>query len=73
MIKELEEAPYSIMFDSSSDIYGGKYLAVYVRFVNFQEDAIKTKLFKVIELGSDTTGEKFLSLLEKMFLETMLL
>ena len=71
LMMELAENPYSLLLDASSDVYGGKYLAVFARFVSWKEGIIATKLLKVIELDLDQTGQMLLNLLnEEIFLDT---
>ena len=53
------------MMDASSDVHGGKYLAIFVRYANFEEGNIDTKLLKVIELGYTHTGEALYNLLKE--------
>jgi len=53
------------MMDVSSDVHGGKYLAIFVRYANFKEGNIATKLLKVIELGYTHTGEALYNLLKE--------
>lgn len=72
LLDELAEVPYSLLMDSSSDIFGGKYLAVFARFIDFNELSVSTRLLKVIELTRDQTGETLLQLLNKeIFLPNM--
>jgi len=72
LLDELAEVPYSLLMDSSSDIFGGKYLAVFARFIDFNELSVSTRLLKVIELTTDQTGETLLQLLNKeIFLPNM--
>ena len=57
------------MTDGSSDLYGGKYLAVLVRFIDQEKLTIKTKLLNIIELGSVTTGEMLFNKIMKPIFE----
>jgi len=65
IVCDLEESPFSIMMDASSDVHGGKYLAIFVRYANFEEGNIATKLLKIIELGYTHTGEALYNLLKE--------
>jgi len=66
LLDELAEVPYSLLMDSSSDIFGGKYPAVFARFIDFNELIVSTRLLKVIELTTDQTGETLLQLLNPL-------
>src|SRR5688572_7209668 len=63
LLQDLLDNPYVILFDGSSDVYGGKYIAIFARYISFEEDAIMTKLLGVVELGSAQTGEVLYQLL----------
>ena len=43
IIEELTKSLFSLLIDASSDIYGGKYLAVLARYISEEEDSIVTK------------------------------
>lgn len=58
-LKNLEETPFSLLLDASSDVYGGKYLGVLVRYIDFEEEKVSVKLLSVLEINSITTGETF--------------
>jgi len=54
----LQKAPFSLMIDESSDFYGGKYLALLIRYIDDQEQKPATKLITIVELEDLTTGEE---------------
>ena len=58
IMEKLIETPFALLIDASSNVYGGEYLAVLVRYINAEDESIQTKLIAVIELGSVTTGEE---------------
>lgn len=64
----LEQSPFSILLDNSSDIYGDNYMAILVRyFHNFRKPPI-TRLLAVVEIGASSTGASLLELVqEEMF------
>ena len=66
IIKDLEESPYSLLIDGSSDILGGKFLAVLVRYLD-TEDLPITKLLSVIEIGSLSTGEQLYQKIREIY------
>ena len=69
LLEDLREAPDSLLMGASGSIFGKKYLAVFVRYVDLKELSIVTRLLKVIELTTDQTGETLLGLLNDEIFE----
>jgi len=57
LFRDLQNSPFSIIVDGASDKYGDNYLGVMVRFLLNEEDKPVTRIFSLIELGIDSTGE----------------
>src|SRR5690606_17669781 len=58
IFNRIKDLPFSLLLDGATDSYGAKYLGVLVRYINFEDEEIKTHLLSVIELDcSITTGE----------------
>jgi len=66
---EMEQSPYSLLIDGSSDILGGKFLCLMVRYLNNTEDEDYpiTKLLSIIEIGSVSTGEAFYEKVKELY------
>ena len=54
---DLKASTFSILIDGSSDLYGGKYLAVLVRYLGVSDELPITKLVSILEIQSESTGE----------------
>lgn len=65
LFKDLQNSPFSIIIDGASDKYGDNYLGVMVRYLLKEEDKPVTKLFALIELGCDSTGETLYNKIKK--------
>ena len=65
LVSDLLETPYSLLIDASSEIFGGKYLVIMVRYLKMEEELIETKLLSIIELGASSTGEIFYKLINE--------
>jgi len=65
IVMDLSETPYSLLIDASSEIFGGKYLALMVRYLKMEEEGIETKLFSIVELGASSTGEVFYNIINE--------
>ena len=57
LYQQLKGSPFSILLDGSSDLFGGKSMAVMVRYIDKSNSKLMTKLLQIVELGSITTGE----------------
>ena len=62
VFKELEQFPFSLAVDESSDIFGDAYLAITVKML--KENSIQTKLISVIELSDSKTGKALYDLVK---------
>ena len=47
--QELKSQPFSLLIDGSSDIHGGKYCALLVRYLAYKASKLITRLISVIE------------------------
>jgi len=65
---DLSETPYSLLIDASSEIFGGKYLALMVRYLKMEEEGIETKFLSIVELGASGTGEVFYNIINEYVL-----
>ena len=65
VLKDLEDHPFALLMDASTDIYGGKYFAVLARYIDNDQEMITTKLLAVLELKTASTGEEFYNLVEE--------
>jgi len=55
--KKLEESPFSILLDASSDLYGDNYLAILVRYFENPFYPPVTLFIAAIEIGASSLGE----------------
>ena len=55
--KKLEESPFSILLDASSDLYGDNYLTILVRYFENPFYPPVTKFIAAIEIGASSIGE----------------
>ena len=53
------------MIDAHSDLYGGRSIAVLIRYLQTDHDTSVVKLLSVVELGTSSTGEALYSLVQK--------
>jgi len=58
-------SPVSLLLDSSSEICGGKYLFVFVRYINLDKETPMLKLLSIIELGSVQAGDHLYNLINQ--------
>lgn len=65
----LRQSKFSIMFDTTSDVFGGKYLGILVRYLNSYKGKIATKLLATLEIKGDTTGETLYKTIRGLFSE----
>ena len=57
LLKELKESYFSLLIDESSEVYGGKFIALMVRYLSKDSPKPVTKLLSMIETGKSSTGE----------------
>ena len=52
----MRKRPFSILTDQSSDIFGGKYLALLIRYIDSDQEKPITRLLSIIEVENISTG-----------------
>ena len=56
LFDQMRSKPFSILTDQSSDVYGGKYLALLIRYIDIAKETPVTKLISIVEIESCSTG-----------------
>jgi len=56
LLRELKDTYFSILVDETSDLYGGNYIGLIVRYLEKGNEFLKNKVLAVIELGISGTG-----------------
>jgi len=67
IFKDLSQSPFSLILDETSDLVGGIYLALHVRYISHKENKILTKLLAIQQLHSDTTGAALFEKVREVF------
>lgn len=57
LLRELKDTYFSILVDETSDLYGGNYIGLIVRYLEKGSESPKNKVLAVIELGTSGTGQ----------------
>lgn len=65
----LKKSRFSIIFDGTSDSFGGKYLGILVRYLNLAKRKVATKIIAILEMKGDTTGETLYNTIRGLFYE----
>ena len=65
VMADLIENPFSLMLDDTSDIYGGKYVGLIVRYTRMNSDLPVTKMLGIIKIKTSSTGETHYKLLKE--------
>ena len=68
IVHEMETSPYSLLIDGSSDILGGKFLCVMVRYLQKNEEFPTTKLLSILDIGTVSTGESFHKQVKELYI-----
>ena len=69
LFNQLKSSKFSIIFDGSSDIFGGKYLGILVRYLNSKKGKVSTKIIAILEVKGNTTGESLYNMIRERFCE----
>jgi len=64
-LSEIQESYFSLLIDESSDLYGGKYIALMIRYLHKDFPKPITKLLSIVEAGKSSTGESIYQKVKK--------
>ena len=56
---------FSLLLDESSDLYGRKYLAVLIRYIDTSKRSVKTQILNILEVGTKSTGEELTRIIKE--------
>jgi len=67
LYSHLAQSPFSLIIDETSDLLGGTYLAIHVKYIHPKEQKITTKLISILQLQSETTGAAIFAKIREAF------